>query len=143
MNPDAKPPAKRRPWFQVHLSTCVVLMFVAGGLIWANTTERRGHLEGWVSSTTPELKDWVFQETSVGWPLLFHKWHPSVGKLQPPLRPPGSSMERPRRDDWGPPDPSWSFVALAADLALALAVVALVGFLCEWRIRRLAETPSP
>jgi len=24
---------KKRPWFQIHLSTCVVLMFVAGGLL--------------------------------------------------------------------------------------------------------------
>ena len=30
--------AKKRPLFQIHLSTAVVLMFVAGGLIWANTT---------------------------------------------------------------------------------------------------------
>jgi|SRR5579862_1468022 len=27
----------RRKWLQVHLSTAVVLMFAAGGLIWANT----------------------------------------------------------------------------------------------------------
>ncbi|HEY3321380.1 MAG TPA: hypothetical protein VGP72_12990 [Planctomycetota bacterium] len=27
---------KKRPLFQLHLSTCIVLMFVAGGLIWAN-----------------------------------------------------------------------------------------------------------
>jgi hypothetical protein len=31
---DEKP--KKRPWFQFHLSTAVVLMFVAGGLLWAN-----------------------------------------------------------------------------------------------------------
>ena len=29
----------RRPWFQFHLSTAVVLMFVAGGLMWANMTK--------------------------------------------------------------------------------------------------------
>lgn len=27
----------RRSWFQLHLSTCIVLMFAAGGLMWANT----------------------------------------------------------------------------------------------------------
>ena len=31
---------KKRPWFQLHLSTCVVLMFVAGGLMWANWINR-------------------------------------------------------------------------------------------------------
>jgi len=40
---------KKRPWFQIHLSTSIVLMFVAGGLVWANVSpieivrrERRG-----------------------------------------------------------------------------------------------------
>ena len=29
----------KRRWFQIHLSTAVVLMFVAGGLMWANVAE--------------------------------------------------------------------------------------------------------
>ena len=33
------PPPRRR--FQIHLSTAIVLMFVAGGLIWANVRLRR------------------------------------------------------------------------------------------------------
>ncbi|MEI6231403.1 MAG: hypothetical protein WCT04_00005, partial [Planctomycetota bacterium] len=32
------PPPRKR--FQFHLSTAIVLMFVAGGLIWANTRDR-------------------------------------------------------------------------------------------------------
>lgn len=35
-----------RPWFQLHLSTAVVLMFVAGGLLWANT-KRASAIYGW------------------------------------------------------------------------------------------------
>ena len=31
-----EPAEKPRRWFQFHLSTAVVLMFVAAGLIWAN-----------------------------------------------------------------------------------------------------------
>lgn len=31
---------KKRPFFQLHLSTCVVLMLVAGGLLWANLTPK-------------------------------------------------------------------------------------------------------
>lgn len=27
---------EKRSWFQLHLSTCVALMFVAGPLVWAN-----------------------------------------------------------------------------------------------------------
>ena len=33
MNDDAP---RKRPWFQIHLSTAVVLMVVAGVLVWAN-----------------------------------------------------------------------------------------------------------
>jgi hypothetical protein len=46
-----------RRWFQIHLSTAVMLMFVSGGLIWANVEEvkriglttRLGHVwtQGW------------------------------------------------------------------------------------------------
>jgi uncharacterized protein (DUF2062 family) len=35
-----QPPSKRR-FFQIHLSTAVVLMFVAGGLMWANLVPHR------------------------------------------------------------------------------------------------------
>lgn len=34
---DEKP--RKRPWFQFHLSTAVVLMFVAAGLLWLNMPE--------------------------------------------------------------------------------------------------------
>ncbi|HLX60541.1 MAG TPA: hypothetical protein VKX17_04580 [Planctomycetota bacterium] len=36
------PEAPRRKRFQIHLSTAIVLMFVAGGLMWANTRPRIG-----------------------------------------------------------------------------------------------------
>jgi len=29
-------PTKRRRWFQLSLTTCIVMMAVAGGLVWAN-----------------------------------------------------------------------------------------------------------
>jgi len=55
---------RKRPLFQFHLSTAVILMFVAGGLIWLNVNERhfgRG-AEGsliWV----------VSDEYGRGWPV--------------------------------------------------------------------------
>lgn len=36
-------PAKKRPWFQLHLSTCVVLMFVAGFGVWLNVRPQNGY----------------------------------------------------------------------------------------------------
>ncbi|HEY3323514.1 MAG TPA: hypothetical protein VGP72_23880 [Planctomycetota bacterium] len=32
---------KKRRLFQIHLSTCIVLMFVAGGLLWLNVAPHR------------------------------------------------------------------------------------------------------
>ena len=34
----------KRPWFQIHLSTAIVLMFVASGLMWANFSVNNAEL---------------------------------------------------------------------------------------------------
>ena len=67
----------RRKWFQIHLSTAIVLMFVAGGLIWANMETEScwyptplKHPDG---SIDPEYKDVVksdFVCRTWGWPGL-------------------------------------------------------------------------
>ena len=44
---------KKRPWLQYHLSTAVVLMFVAAGLLWLNTNPPAHNM-------------------ALGWPLTFH-----------------------------------------------------------------------
>ena len=46
---------KKRPWFQYHLSTAVILMFVAGGLLWMNMTPYQNYL--------------YRNDTIYGWPL--------------------------------------------------------------------------
>ena len=43
-----------RKRFQIHLSTAVVLMFVAGGLIWANIAPRRARVNGRYMKLSPE-----------------------------------------------------------------------------------------
>ncbi|HYG78437.1 MAG TPA: hypothetical protein VEK08_25775 [Planctomycetota bacterium] len=83
-------------WFQLHLSTCVVLMFVAGGLLWANLVERKqidsdnrvwAHLGwpiwftstfkgGWISIGKPERwyefhSTWLVFDVLIGLALLF------------------------------------------------------------------------
>jgi hypothetical protein len=35
-----------RPRLQIHLSTCVALVFVTGGLLWANVATRQGFFHG-------------------------------------------------------------------------------------------------
>ena len=48
---------KKRPLFQIHLATCVVLMFVAGGLVWANI------------ALSPNYADATYVVNQGGWPL--------------------------------------------------------------------------
>ena len=41
-----EPPPRKFFRFQIHLSTAIVMMFVAGALIWANVRERRVECRG-------------------------------------------------------------------------------------------------
>jgi len=52
----------KRKRFQVHLSTAVVLMFAAGGMIWLNVTDR-----------------WQGFHSLYGWPLVaMEAWHSTI-----------------------------------------------------------------
>ena len=50
----SEPPPRKR--FQIHLSTAIVLMLMAGGLIWANIASRVSNLP-----YAAKMKEW-------GWP---------------------------------------------------------------------------
>ncbi len=57
-------PSTKRPWFQFHLSTAIVLMFAASGLLWANMRPARFEL---LESVEPQV---FFVEVHwSGWPL--------------------------------------------------------------------------
>jgi len=43
----------QRRFFQIHLSTAVVLMLVAGVLVWANVRERKESVHIWVCREKP------------------------------------------------------------------------------------------
>ena len=60
--------SKKRPWFQIHLSTAIVLMFVAGGLMWANIGGRKQNVPCHLFFN---CGDEVF--TSYGWPLVVYR----------------------------------------------------------------------
>ena len=57
------PNPPRRPFFQIHLSTAIMLMFTAGALIWANATPRT---VVWVDSLG-SLN--VIRRNMFGWPV--------------------------------------------------------------------------
>jgi len=52
----------KRRWFQIHLSTAVVLMFVAGGLLWANMMPRWRYMDQGFSEP-------YFFNDGYGWPF--------------------------------------------------------------------------
>lgn len=117
----------RRKRFQIHLSTAIVLMFAAGGLMWANLIPRiatvvyRFELHGESGFVAPvESKEY-------GWPFVhflsyendehvFHlgDWEGFLAKSNLGTRKAG----------------------LIYDIVIAFAILFSVWLACEWWIRR-------
>ncbi|MCY3020742.1 MAG: hypothetical protein NTW87_17125 [Planctomycetota bacterium] len=82
--------AKKRPWFQFHLSTAIILMFVAGGLLWANVRLHTQRVDLFFGESRVvsrfEAREWG-NRTVRGWPLdymqhsLVGKWYFAPGNL--------------------------------------------------------------
>ncbi|MCY3021957.1 MAG: hypothetical protein NTW87_23340 [Planctomycetota bacterium] len=115
---------KKRTWFQFHLSTAVVLMFVAGGLMWANLCAKVCGMETWDSALFKEMAASVpgdegrvsITGRSVywGWPFAAAEAH-------------GFNQKEYMGIAW---------TAVAADASVAGAILAATGLLLEWLIRR-------
>ncbi|HLX60710.1 MAG TPA: hypothetical protein VKX17_05455 [Planctomycetota bacterium] len=54
---------KKRPLFQIHLSTAIVLMFAAGAMIWANAVPKK------VFEGKNPFTGGVWQDKVYGWPI--------------------------------------------------------------------------
>ena len=98
-------PNKRHFW-QIHLSTAVVLMFVSGCLLWGNFK-----ILFWSSDI----------QMFFGWPFDFHKFTPMVGEV---IR-----FGDVVRIELSPK-------AVLADAAVAVAILFAVWGIGEWLIRR-------
>jgi hypothetical protein len=116
---------KKRPWFQFHLSTAIVLMFVAAILLWANLRPTIRSIA--IVSGLPNV-----EEHSRGWPvrfwttvLVFSGTH-RVSFEPEPYTDYADDMPMPR---------FWTGM-LAADGAVAVVTLLATGVLLEWRIRR-------
>ena len=108
----------RRKWLQVHLSTAVLLMLAAGGLIWMNVTGRHSELE-WMSHSLYNR----IEIEKYGWPYTVVRWITEVS---------GTYKNR--------YSSGFSALCCAIDLAVALAILFAVWFVCErwiaWRAGR-------
>jgi hypothetical protein len=117
--------AARRKRFQIHLSTAIVMMFVAGGIIWANVRD---------SLTLSEHEHWKrYRDSQMEFGGKFywtrnseHGWPFTVVIVSESNYKPDPRYERPY------------YLMAAVDLAVALAILFAVWFLCEWLARRRA-----
>ena len=129
------PEPRPRKRFQIHLSTAVVMMFVAGVLLWANFTPHTPPNEPLHSNYAEEM-DFFRAETNwisdicprIGWPLIMRRQFPvyttrSVEnfKLMDPVS---------RQDP-----PKWYWQGIVTNSLIALTILFAVWYLCEWLIR--------
>ena len=98
----------RRAWFQIHLSTAIVLMFVAGVLNYANWI--------WVEREFKGGDIWICR----GMPVPFDGY-PKVSPF-----PPSSAMDYRYTD----------YRFMVANIVVGLILLALIGVICEYLIRR-------
>ncbi len=124
-----EPPRRKR--FQIHLSTAIVLMFVAGGLIWLNCLPTRGfgvRLQPWAFTDGMDEADGPY----ISWSFR-HGWPQSAVWT-------GKTMDKTNRWLNRKEDNRilWFFKPVAIDCLVAVAILFAVWFLCEWLIRRRA-----
>lgn len=152
---------KKRPWFQLHLSTCVVMMFVAGALNWAN-------LHDWETDVCKTIR-----YVGNGWPVYYQTAYfqcnegaqddirISTSKTFAPVLEKGQRIsfevdgqirELPwlgfdsytlDPKDWTVHHSSWSKSRLVIDVLLALSALMLIAFSCEWLLRRHERRKQP
>jgi hypothetical protein len=111
------PEPKRRRWLQLHLSTCIVLMFVAGGLLWANTRP---------ASIAPDIcmGPGPFPQCAYGWPVTAVELHGSR-MLRVKLPPVLVKLEY-----------HWDGTGVAIDSVSAAGILLVVVTLSEVLLRR-------
>ena len=114
-----------RRWFQIHLSTAIVLMFVAGALMWANfremppETERQHYASE--EAYDSAVFDRVFSNLYWGWPCVVYEQYVPYGMVR-------------WKDD--PLPYKWNWKGVAINALTALAILGGVAVICESIIRR-------
>ena len=105
---------KRQKRFQIHLSTALVLMIAAGGLVWANLKLFTRTMPGG-PGTGLNPKTGLAQPFKIyGWPLNGIAMYPRTFDAR----------------DW-----IGFIISILINLAAALVILFAVWFVCEWWIR--------
>jgi hypothetical protein len=115
-----------RTWFQIHLTTAIVLMFVAGGLLWLNMHRRYAEF-----LFMPDTAYWGTTFPSsyypYGWPMGIERWLNTETEEYTIL-----NMHYPWR----------FFFPFLINVVVGLFILFFVGRCCEWFIHR-RETRAP
>jgi hypothetical protein len=114
------PESPQRKRFQIHLSTAIVMMFVAGALIWANVKPNA------IPRLVPKQPRF---RSGFGWPCE------AIRKTSDfEFTGEGPDITFDFKETYYP-----SYLMIAFNLAAALFILFFVAFLCEWLIRRRAR----
>ena len=105
--------SRKRGWFQFHLSTAIVLVLVAGGLMGANLVPHA--LLGYTHGCLSDLG--AYDILGFGWPA--YCLYTFVEEKTSTLR-----------------VVHWSYLALAIDLAISLILIAATCFIWERKVAR-------
>ena len=122
------PREKIRRWFQIHLSTAIVLMFVAGGLMWLNNV--------------PEMLKPIAMEISPNG--IYGATHEALPRVGWPLRIHDKPLVTSEMDET-----SYNYIVsyesywYLANLTVAVLILISIALLLEWRIRRKHPLPTP
>jgi hypothetical protein len=118
----------KRRWFHIHVSTAVMLMFVAGGLLWANLTPRTVYED---DSGMSILSERPFETAraaieSRGWPYEYYQ-NRTLKEL--------NKLKLPR--SWrGPSGEFWWKDELLKNLGICICIVVGTATALEYLIRR-------
>jgi hypothetical protein len=106
-----------RPRLQLHLSTLLIVSFLAAGMVWLNvgdrvTSHRIPILEG-----VHAIEDMYF--CGRGWPCAYELWYDDTS----------NHLKR------------WRLDALRLDASVLLFLLAVAAVAIEWATRRMKRTP--
>src|SRR5437762_2894418 len=119
----------RRPWFQIHLSTTVIMMLTAGVLLGLNLSDHTPH----VTQSPSQLPEEIYFLGGRGWPFSVQQGAFSNTSVWTKNLPPETVL--------ADSDSRWRYygtdkVLLAINIGICLIIVLFAGSLLEWRIRR-------
>jgi hypothetical protein len=108
MNMTSQP--RKRLRVEIHLSTAIVLMFLAGGMVWLNALPS---------------KDWPWEGHGFGWPWFYME----IQSTRHVITARGTLPD-------GPTETFVYWSELMNDLAVAMVILFVVWYVSEWRIHR-------